>query len=181
MVSDADLAFRWYGGRPSLNFTATLGKRHTRGIERLREPADLARWFREGGLADGLVDASPDDLTRACELREALYGLFTGTGAGLDVVNHWAARPAVGGRLELVDGKLTLAPPNADLRGLLTLLARDGVDLLTGPLAGRIRMCGDDDCTLLFVDESRAGARRWCSMDTCGARAKMARYRAPRT
>jgi sugar lactone lactonase YvrE len=46
------------------------------------------------------------------------------------------------------------------------------------PLRERIRVCASDDCSLLFVDASRPGQRRWCSMNTCGRRAKMATYRA---
>jgi predicted RNA-binding Zn ribbon-like protein len=65
-----------------------------------------------------------------------------------------------------------------DVPGLLSSLARDAVDLLSGPLADRIRTCAADECSLLYVDASRAGRRRWCSMNTCGARAKMATYRA---
>ena len=57
-------------------------------------------------------------------------------------------------------------------------VARDAVDLLGGPLADRIRECSAGDCALLFLDTSRAGQRRWCSMAACGARAKMAAYRA---
>ncbi|MDT3444159.1 MULTISPECIES: CGNR zinc finger domain-containing protein [unclassified Pseudofrankia] len=59
-------------------------------------------------------------------------------------------------------------------------LARSATGRLGGPLAGRVRECGRPDCALLFVDESRAGVRRWCSMDDCGARSKMTAYRARR-
>ncbi|XVV15448.1 CGNR zinc finger domain-containing protein [Actinoplanes sp. CA-131856] len=42
---------------------------------------------------------------------------------------------------------------------------------------GRIRKCANPECRLRFYDVSKAGARRWCSMATCGNRAKYARYR----
>jgi predicted RNA-binding Zn ribbon-like protein len=171
--------FRWFGGRLSLNFVATLGKPHTLQIERLPAPADLARWFQEAGLT--ATGVSTKDLKRALELREALYGLFTGTKADLDTVNRWATRPIPGGKLELTAGRLTMVQPVLNSEDLLTVVARDAVDLLTGPVADRVRECDDHDCALLFVDESRGGRRRWCSMDTCGARSKMARYRAPRS
>jgi predicted RNA-binding Zn ribbon-like protein len=29
----------------------------------------------------------------------------------------------------------------------------------------------------MFIDHSRPGRRRWCSMERCGNRAKTARYR----
>ncbi|MQA78800.1 MAG: hypothetical protein GEV10_10045 [Streptosporangiales bacterium] len=37
------------------------------------------------------------------------------------------------------------------------------------------------DTSLLFLDFSRNHSRRWCSMNGCGARAKMRRYRAGRS
>jgi predicted RNA-binding Zn ribbon-like protein len=179
-----DLAFRWRGGRLSVNFTATVGERWRGCFERLREPADLARWFREAGLTNDAVAISAVRLTQARQLREALYRLFTavrtaGSPEATDVavVNRWATRPVAGAALRLDGGELARSPAPVDASGLLGMVARDGVDLLTGPLAGRIRECARDDCALLFVDESRAGARRWCAMDACGARSKMSTYR----
>jgi predicted RNA-binding Zn ribbon-like protein len=167
-------SFTWVGGRPSVNFTATLGKRLQTPFERIPAPADLSRWFRDAGLSDDLVDVSARTYNQAIELREALYLLFTGTTLDLDVVNRWSSRLLPGPRLT---PELTLEHPVTDANGLLTLLARDAVDLLSGRLADRIHTCAADDCSLLFVDESRAGRRRWCSMNTCGARAKMSHYR----
>ncbi|HWD81706.1 MAG TPA: CGNR zinc finger domain-containing protein, partial [Kribbella sp.] len=120
---------------------------------------------------------SPAVRGMAIELREALYRLFSGTGvaADVEVVNRWSSRRLAGPRLT-PDLALEHASPQAT--DLLSTLARDAVDLLTGPYAGRIRACAADDCSLLFVDTSRPGTRRWCSMSMCGARAKMAAYRA---
>ena len=180
--------FRWRGGRLSVNFTATVGERWRGCFERLRQPADLARWFIEAGLTDDAVAVSAARLTQARQLREALYRLLTAVRtAGLPettdvaVVNRWATRPVAGVALRLHRGSLTPSPAPVDASGLLGMVARDGVDLLTGPLAGRIKECAREDCALLFVDESRAGARRWCAMDACGARSKMSAYRRRRS
>ena len=40
----------------------------------------------------------------------------------------------------------------------------------------RIRRCEGSGCGLWFLDTSRGGRRRWCSMATCGNRAKVARH-----
>jgi predicted RNA-binding Zn ribbon-like protein len=40
----------------------------------------------------------------------------------------------------------------------------------------RIRKCEHDQCILHFVDTSKAGKRRWCSMTTCGNRYKAQTY-----
>jgi len=182
--SPDELDFRWLGGRLSLNFTATVGERWRGCFERLREPADLARWFVEAGLTREAVPLTAVRLTQARSLREALYHLFTDvrTAAAPDVedlalVNRWATRAVPGAALHADNGALTLAPPPVDAAGLLTMVARDGVDLLAGRAAHRIKECGRHDCALLFLDDSPAAARRWCSMEACGARSKMAAYR----
>ena len=40
----------------------------------------------------------------------------------------------------------------------------------------RIRRCQHPDCVLWFYDTTRNGTRRWCSMATCGNRAKAHRH-----
>jgi predicted RNA-binding Zn ribbon-like protein len=60
---------------------------------------------------------------------------------------------------------------------LLVLIARMGVELLGGDPAPRIRKCDGEYCAILFVDASRKGDRRWCSMSACGNKAKAADFR----
>jgi predicted RNA-binding Zn ribbon-like protein len=60
---------------------------------------------------------------------------------------------------------------------VLSTVARDAIDLLASGAVERVRTCGGDDCTLLFVDSSRPGKRRWCSMEICGNKAKAADLR----
>ena len=44
---------------------------------------------------------------------------------------------------------------------------------------GRLRPCeNDEECTLFLIDRSKANARRWCSMSTCGNRLKARRHQA---
>jgi len=187
--SDSDQDdFRFAGGRPCLDLTATVAERWGRQVERLQTPTDLARWFVRAGLADQPPEVSRQDLAHARTLREAIYRTVTRRLAGkpagpgdLAIVNHWASQPLPRPWLELGEGGCLRARRDATTAGaLLAALACDAVELLGGPLADRIRQCQADDCALLFVDTSRAGRRRWCSMAACGARAKMATYRARR-
>jgi predicted RNA-binding Zn ribbon-like protein len=48
------------------------------------------------------------------------------------------------------------------------------VGLLTARPAGQVQPC--QACRFLFVDQSKNGSRRWCSMEDCGKAAKIARY-----
>jgi predicted RNA-binding Zn ribbon-like protein len=92
-----------------------------------------------------------------------------------DEVNRWAARAPLAPQLTS-DGQLAwLATPPVE--AMFATIAVDAVDLLSGPLAGRIRECSAPDCALLFVDTSRPGRRRWCSTDGCGNRVRTKAYR----
>jgi predicted RNA-binding Zn ribbon-like protein len=42
----------------------------------------------------------------------------------------------------------------------------------------RVKPCEGSQCMILFLDQTRSGARRWCSMALCGNRAKQAAHRA---
>ena len=48
------------------------------------------------------------------------------------------------------------------------------VDLLTEAESSRIRKC--ESCIVHFFDTSKKGSRRWCSMNICGNRLKVAAY-----
>ncbi|MFU8875748.1 CGNR zinc finger domain-containing protein [Micromonospora sp. SL4-19] len=178
-----EAAFRFVGGRVSVDFTATHGLRwRDPSLERIPAPADLARWFLEAGLTDIPVPVSASALRSARELREALYRLMRGRvfqesldRRAIDVVNRWAAKAPPAVRLTADGTAKHLVEPAVS--GLLAFVARDGVDLIGSPHANRLRQCSSDTCTLLYLDTSRAGSRRWCSMQACGSRDKMARYR----
>ena len=178
------LAFPFIGGRHALNFVGTLGKRGQGDIERLGAPADLVRWAELAGLAN--CTASAADLEAAWQLREAMYRLTMATVSRVPVqtedvavINEWAARETAVPALALRSGVLERDDPQSPASAVLAAVARDAIDLLTGPEAASIRGCEDPTCTLLFVDTSRSHRRRWCSMDRCGARAKMRTLRSP--
>lgn len=52
-------------------------------------------------------------------------------------------------------------------------------ELIQGDTA-RLRICENAQCRWVFKDTSRTGKRKWCSMRSCGNRAKVARHRARR-
>lgn len=54
------------------------------------------------------------------------------------------------------------------------------VDAIAAGDTARFRICANDGCRWVFVDTSRAGRRRWCTMQSCGNRAKVARFRTRR-
>jgi predicted RNA-binding Zn ribbon-like protein len=60
---------------------------------------------------------------------------------------------------------------------VLWVVARSAGELLTADKLDRVRQCADDHgCDYLFIDTSRNRSRRWCSMESCGNRAKARRH-----
>lgn len=173
--------FKFRGGSPALDLAATMvGRLGATPRDLLAAPADLDRWLAAAGLADGAPRATDGNLVQARSLREALYRLALSRAEGTalsdadrQLLNGYAALPAAPLQLG-ADGRAHLS---GDMRGLLAELAREGVSLLGGDLSDRIRQCEGPPCAVLFVDTSRKGDRRWCSMSACGNKAKVAEWR----
>lgn len=66
-----------------------------------------------------------------------------------------------------------------DLRAPLWPVVQAAADLLLSGHVTSVKRCGA--CRFLFLDTSKNGSRRWCSMEDCGKRAKMRRYVALRS
>ncbi len=60
--------------------------------------------------------------------------------------------------------------------GLLSPVAEAAARLLVEADPARVRRCPAPGCALWFLDTSRNGRRRWCSMSRCGNRAKVAAH-----
>ncbi|MFJ2022858.1 CGNR zinc finger domain-containing protein [Streptomyces sp. NPDC087897] len=136
-----------------------------------------------GSGAGATLIVSAAEVAGARALRDALWRLTEARAGGarpdpddLATLNDAAAHPPLTPRLT-ADGTWAWAPGGTGA-GLLSTVARDAVDLFTGAYAHRIRVCGAHDCRLLFVDTSRPGRRRWCSMERCGNRHKVRAHRA---
>lgn len=166
--------FRFRGGHVALDLAATLsGRLKSEPRELLETPDDLDRWLVSAGLIARRPGANGRDLRLARFLREAIYGIASGKGSRADreCLNSIAGMPAARPRLT-ASGALER---DGSARELLATIAREAVELLGGPARARIRTC--EGCPLLFLDLSRSGARRWCSMSGCGNRAKARAFR----
>ncbi|GAA2503751.1 CGNR zinc finger domain-containing protein [Streptomyces gobitricini] len=181
-------SFRFDPGALCLELLLTGGPGPLARFEVLDTPAGLLDWVAASRLEPPGLRLPPvdeGDLAAVREVRDALLGLTAArahgrplAAAGLAVVNAAAAVPPLAVRMTAT-GQREWAP-GASVAGLLSTVARDAIDLFTGPhaAAGRIRECASHDCYLLFVDTSRPGRRRWCAMERCGNRHKVRAHRA---
>ncbi|MEP7024425.1 MAG: ABATE domain-containing protein [Actinomycetota bacterium] len=169
--------------RPALALVMTGGQTPIRAyFEILHSPADLSAWLSARPGAPGGLTAGPQDLAAAVGLREALFTTIRLRTLGqphrpgdLQVINAVGARAPLTPAIDPVTGQLAWSP--ASVPAALSTIARDGIELLTGDLAGRVRECANPRCELVFLDTSPPGARRWCAMGRCGNRAKNEQYR----
>jgi predicted RNA-binding Zn ribbon-like protein len=150
--------------------------------EMLRSPRDLTSW-----LANRLPStaAGDRDLADAITLRGAIGRLALAASAGaaaataahdIDLLNLYAATPDIPPRL--AGGGLQAGRTDPRAGQALSTIARDAVALFSGTTSGNIRECDADDCDIIYLDTSRAGNRRWCSMQRCGNRHKVRAHRA---
>ncbi|GAB3152210.1 ABATE domain-containing protein [Amycolatopsis stemonae] len=160
-----------------LDFVRTLRYRGTpEEQEELRDAAAWGAWIDQLGPFPAPVRPTSADDART--VREAIHELLTRE-----------VRPATRQRLNRVAALPVPAPSlttSGELRwqaadpaeAMLASLARDALELVTSPEFAKVRRCAGPSCGALFLDTSRPGTRRWCSMEICGNQAKKSTYRA---
>jgi predicted RNA-binding Zn ribbon-like protein len=150
--------------------------------DELGRPDDLLRWIEKverlpAALLRGF-DRSATIFAAAIELREAIHRCFAATAAGrtpdLTALNiALAEAPA---RRRVRPGGWEIEAPAATASVLLAPVLWSAADLLVGRQLLRVRSCANPACGWLFLDDSKSGNRRWCSMSACGNRAKAHRH-----
>ena len=148
------------------------------GIVGTAERKGLARaWGGKAERMDALVRA----VTFRSEIRKMAGCIASNEPIPKSVVesiNEVLRRGAVYGQLTPVERGF-VRKAHRDVRDpvdLLVPIAEDATDLLCKGDRERVRKCGSPACVLFFYDTSRNRTRRWCSMDLCGNRAKVAAY-----
>src|SRR4051812_12345608 len=186
------------GGRQredlAIRFVNTAAWRLRSPVEnRLPDAGSLLDWLAENGVMTRLAP-SPGETgwgswawlhEAAITLRETIYQILK-DGA--------EDRPPPPQLLARFNSFLTQAAPGAEIApgpdglawklrdaatapAILSPIVISAAALMTGIRADRVKQCEDErGCGWLFVDESRTGNRRWCSMGDCGNRAKARRH-----
>ncbi len=174
--------FAFVSGRPSLDLVGTLKWRRHDREEQLVDTSAWRAWVRASGLEVRLVGPVDDDSVNCVRAaRESLYGAFAAAVEGhalrradLVRINTLAAGPGPEIRLDR-QGEVRRT---GTVDQVLTALVHDAFDVLGGAARTDLRECANPRCTRLFIDSSRARARRWCGMTECGNQAKVAAFRA---
>ncbi len=95
-----------------------------------------------------------------------------------ELLQKYPARMAVQRQAKELSLNLVFEPREPD--DIWAPIAAAAADLLSGVPADRVRKCESASCVLHFYDTSKKGSRRWCSMNICGNRVKVAAYQGRR-
>jgi len=196
--SDGKDAFLFLGNQLALDFVNTRPVQNGEPIELLPNFLALLRWFNAAGLLNsGQVAALRqewDGSKRARGIAEAMRVLreklrkqlltwergMSVQQTILDELNSLMAKHPMRTRLK-VKGKSCLTElwfePH-EPEDLFAPLAHSAAILFADLDRKRVRKCAC--CVLHFHDTSKKGTRRWCSMQLCGNRLKVAAYAARR-
>jgi len=150
--------------------------------ERLHTPLDLETWLH-GRFPAIDPTCAEHELRDAVTLRDAIANLtYAALGRhpyvsrDVDIVNLYASTPDIPPALAGGSRQAGRTRPRATQA--LSAIARDAVAVFGSDARERIRECGADDCSMIYLDVSRSRNRRWCSMQRCGNRAKVRAHRA---
>jgi predicted RNA-binding Zn ribbon-like protein len=185
------------GGDAALDFVNTVTGRDQQprdwldGYARLLEWTALVHLLPEKNLRalakkmHSEPAAAARALTRAKELREDLFALVSAVACGnappknalASLREHWLAGAAAH-ELRVTDGSViaSIRADAADLDLIAALVAYRMVEHVMSQPTERLRVCGGENCSWVFIDSSKAGRRRWCDMAVCGNVAKAQRF-----
>ena len=175
-------------GHPALDLLNTAGgATRSRDVERLNSFADVVAFASHVGIVDreeaaelAAIGSSADVVDLRVQ-REALHGYLTALVDGRSplvadrsrVSRDVLAAHRVAQLSDSLSGPAWIVSAiDSALIGHRFALATAA--LLAGPSRAQISRCGR--CSWLFLDPSPTRRRRWCSMATCGNRAKAARH-----
>jgi predicted RNA-binding Zn ribbon-like protein len=190
-------SFEFSGGALCLDFANTIADRRSGRGERLHGYADVVSWGEQARLLSrrgaaqtrAAARAAPRDagraFARALALRERLFRIFAAVAAGrtprradLQTFNRALGDAMARVTVEARDGTFAWgwAAGTTPVERVLGAVVRSAADLLVSPRLADLRECASETCTWLFLDASPTRRRRWCSMKTCGNRAKARRF-----
>lgn len=195
--SAVDQSFELDTGVLCLDFANSWEDRGRPETDKLRSLDDLLAFAMQSGIAtpaliarvDDFRARHPDEARRALDeclaVRERIYRIVSAQAAGhsptsedLSSINLALAAAYAGQKLESKGRKYRWEWPSPEdgLAPILHPILRSLGELLVSGDSARLRECDGPTCTWLFIDSSRNGSRRWCSMKTCGNRAKAHRH-----
>ena len=152
------------------------------GPEEFADPDTLKAWLVAKGMLDSAQQVNGADLHHAIALRESIRAVI-GANSGLrvypvDVATLNEAAAASRLRMRFASGGTPrLEPEAAGVVGAMGRIVAALYAAMEDESWTRLRLCGSQSCRWAFYDRSKNHSARWCSMSSCGNRAKARRFR----
>ena len=182
------------GGALCLDFVNTINSRLMPEHDYLANYSDLVAWANKVEIlsptqknlllrrAKQHVADSEKSLLAARALRDLLYRLFSNAAKGFEptrndmisFVRSYGESITHGQLIKKGKSYITTWKVEETFDAFLWPIVHSAGELLLSDDLGQVNEC--PGCGWLFLDTSKNQSRRWCSMNTCGARDKMRRY-----
>jgi predicted RNA-binding Zn ribbon-like protein len=151
-------------------------------VEGLGTPQDLSAWLGAHGVLEPGAPVTAAELAEARRVREALRDLLAAkVGLAVDVdaakAEIDAAARRAGLELRFDPTCPRVEPTVGGVRGAIGRILVEVYDEMVDGTWERMKACKADDCRWAFLDTSKNKSRAWCSMESCGNRAKVNAYR----
>lgn len=179
------------GGATWINLVNTNYALDHQTIDVLDQPSETIQWLEENQLVreSDLLSLKQTDHVHALlgELRSLReLSLLVLNELTLQERISFSLKEQIRKRIEQVNIEVTIQPEleniNLVYEGSTMIdhvkysIIHSMIQSLDSYQANRFRKCEHQDCYLHFIDTSKSGKRRWCSMELCGNRKKAAEF-----
>lgn len=191
------MAFLFLGSHPAMDFLNTRPAPRGEAIELIGDGPSWLAWLEQAGLLDAAsapsiarrfpaasLDAAAADARELREWARTWLARWRETPAGafkteIRRLNGLLARASGYRELVRAGNAYQLAERHRvdAAAALVGLVAESIASFIATEDASLVRQCAGPDCTLWFVDRTKAHSRVFCSAAACGNRARVAAFR----
>jgi predicted RNA-binding Zn ribbon-like protein len=196
-MTDHSAPALFVAGHPAIDFLNSAYAPGGVQVETIGDGRALLDWMTGAGLLDHdeaarllrrltrkSLDAAAEEARTVREWARTWIEAWRANPAGnhgeeIAALNKLLARESRGRELVAVKRRLELIerPHFTDARELIAPIALAIARLVTQEDPSLVKACGGPDCTLWFLDRTKAHRRVFCSATACGNRAKVAAFR----
>jgi predicted RNA-binding Zn ribbon-like protein len=187
LKQSAEFRALFLAGHPALDFLNTRMRVAGEFVDLFERYEDVLSWLEQAGftvIGTEWNDASRRLLNSARKLRQSIRVLVEKRKAGRRgdpaILNDFLAQAQSYPQLvwnKPRSLKIHRIRRQDTAEAILAPIAEAAADLLTRADFHLVKRCEDESCVLWFSDQTKSHHRRWCSMELCGNRHKVAAYR----
>jgi predicted RNA-binding Zn ribbon-like protein len=158
-------------------------------VDLLQSDEDVLLWFKQAKFPAPTVDDEPRPLNllrSARTLRESIRSFIESRKGGRrrgapSLLNKFLGAGCASPQLvwrKPIKLRIETVRRQEAAESIFVSVAEAAADLLTTGNFGLVKRCADQTCERWFFDQTKSHRRRWCRMELCGNRHKVAAYRA---